>query len=58
MRRLVFGVRMTFGKWKEANPNLGGIDDAPDLKAKSFDKYRTFFNKSHLYHAGQEHPNF
>ena len=58
MRRLVFGIRMSFGKWKEPNHKLGGLDDAPDLKNKELDKFRRYFNSAHLYHAGQEHPNF
>ena len=43
MKRLVLAVRPCFAKYKEANPNLGGLDDPPDLKNKELDKinYKT-----------------
>ena len=53
IRRLVFGLRFTFAKYKEANPNLGGIDDPPDLKNKELDKFRRYFTKANLYLAGK-----
>lgn len=53
MRPLLRALRMPFAKVQEANPNLGGLDDAPDLKNKELDKFRRFLNASNLYQAGK-----
>ena len=58
MRRVVLGLRSGFAKWKEYNHKIGGLDDPVDVKNKELDKFRTFCNKSHLFQAGAEHPNF
>ncbi len=46
-------LRFSFAKYKETNPNIGGLGEEPNLKAKELDSFRRFFRKAHLYHAGQ-----
>ena len=58
IRRLALGIRFSFAKWKPANPDLGGMDEAPDVKNRDLDKFRRFFNSANLHHAGKQHPNF
>ena len=50
--RLALRIRSGFAKWKPANPDLGGLDEAPDLKNKELDKWRRLYNSAHLHHAG------
>jgi len=52
IRRLALSLRFTFAKYKEANPTLGGIDDAPDLKNKALDRRRRFDQMQNYHLAG------
>ena len=58
MRRLALSLRFTFAKYQEANPNLGGLDDAPDLKNKALDKMRRYDAQQNIHLAFTDHPNF
>lgn len=51
-------LRRTFATFKQTNTDLGMLGQEPDLKGKELDKFRRFFTKAHLGHAGKEMPNF
>ena len=51
-------LRRAFGSFKQTNTDLGMLGQDPDLKGKELDKFRRFFTKAHLGHAGKEMPNF
>lgn len=50
--------RLRFATFKQTNTEVGMLGQEPDLKGKELDKFRRFFTKAHLGHAGKEMPNF
>jgi hypothetical protein len=53
MRKFISAVRFSFAKYKAPNEDLGLVGEPKDVKGMEVDKFRRFFTRANLYHAGK-----
>jgi hypothetical protein len=53
IKALVSSSRFFFARFKQTNTDVGLLGQEPDLKGKEFDKFRRFYTRVHLEHAGK-----
>jgi len=53
MRRIIKSIRFSFATYQPANPNIGEVGQPKDLKGMEVDKFRRYFTRVNLHHAGK-----
>ena len=58
MRKIIQTVGFSFAKYVPANPEIGLIGESKDIRGMEVDKFRRFFTRVNIHHAGKQSPNF
>lgn len=58
MFRVSLRVKMNFAKWKPVNPDIGQMQNEPDLHGKEIDYARKLYFSLNNFAAMKDQPNF
>ena len=53
MRKIIQTVGFSFAKYVPANPEIGLIGESKDIRGMEVDKFRRFFTRVNIHHAGK-----